>query len=837
MRPPRLALLFLEALLPTESRDAVIGDLVEAHELRGSSGIAASLRFWREAFAAVVQLQFAPDSVAAFTPYTRESPVQSFLSDLRYAARLLARARGFTVLCVATLGIAIGATVAIYSVVNPVLLRSLPFPHAERLVMVLERERDGASDRTGYATYLDLRRQSRTLEHATAFGFWEPTLFGDRDAERVRGQVVTWEFFRTLGVRPAIGRDFQSAEDTPDTKDVVILSHGLWLRRFGGDPAIIGKTINTSGLSRRVIGVMPASFDDVLDPSAEIWRPLGYTETAPSACRTCHHLQMMARMRADVTPAQVEQEMNTLMTRIIAEHPKEYSATGALAVGVQKRVTQNARPILLALLGAVMLVLLIAAANVINLQIARAVRRQEEFAVRAALGAGRGRIARQLLAEGLLLALLGGVAGIVCAALILPTLVANLPQSMPRLSAIVLDWQAMAVVAAIALLVGIAVGLVPAFGVGRARLFDTLRGSGRSVAGSRHRVRAGLVVAEVALALMLMIGAGLLGRSLIRLLEVDPGFDATHLVTMEVQATGTAYDKKEAVFANHDRIRAAVRALPGVVDVGLTTQLPLGGNFDRYGITARDKPLDNPELAPSADRYTVSADFMRAMRIPIMRGRGFTEAEAMDSNAQIAIVSDALARRIWPGEDAVGKYIRMGGDTRPWKQVIGIAGNIHHTGLDATETLQAYVPERQWYYEENVMALVVRTTGDPSRMVGVIHNAVRGVDPLQPIAKVATMESVVARSTSQRRLGLLLFMAFGGICTAAFVGWNLRRARGIGGGADARVRPAERDGRDAGGDRGTRAPGGRPTRARGSRSGCDRRIHAVAVSPRASIWH
>jgi putative ABC transport system permease protein len=302
-------------------------------------------------------------------------------------------------------------------------------------------------------------------------------------------------------------------------------------------------------------------------------------------------------------------------------------------------------------------------------------------------------------------------------------------------------------------------------------VFDGLRGGARALGGGRHRLRGALVVTEVALALMLVVGAALLGRSLIGLLDVNPGFDARNLVTMEVQATGPAYETKEAVLANHDRIRDAVRSLPGVVDVALTSQLPLGGNLDSYGITARDKPLENPALAPSADRYTVSGEFLRTLRIPIVRGRAFTAAEAADSNAQVAIVSDALARRIWPGENAVGKYIRLGDPNGPWKEIVGIAGGIRHSALDATLTQQVYFPERQWYWAQDVMVLVARTSGDPSAMVGAIRDAVRGVDPLQPIAKVATMDQVVARSTAQRRLGLLLFAAFSAIALLlAFAG-------------------------------------------------------------------
>jgi len=372
-------------------------------------------------------------------------------------------------------------------------------------------------------------------------------------------------------------------------------------------------------------------------------------------------------------------------------------------------------------------------------------------------------LAQQLFAEGLILALMGAVVGTMLAYILMPALIARLPDSLPRFDAIRVDPRALALVAALTLLIGLIVGLAPALHGGRARVFDALRGSARTLGAANHRMRVGLVVGEIALALMLVIGATLVGRSLVRLLAVDPGFDPSHLVTIEASATGTAYPTPASVFANHDQIRQTVRALPGVIAVGLTTQLPLSENIDRYGIAARDKPLDNPELAPAADRYTVSADFIRMMRIPLLRGRDFTEAEASDSNAQIAIVSNALAKRIWPGEDAIGKWIRLGGETRPWKQVIGIVGNVRKTGLDAVESPQVYIPERQWYNAESPIVLVVRTRGDPAAMASTIREAVRSVDPLQPIYWVVTMDDMIRRSTAQRRLGLLLFTLFGAV--------------------------------------------------------------------------
>lgn len=763
-RPPRMPLQLLEALLPEESRDAVIGDLTESWEQRvAANPIRAYWRFWYEAAGAVLSLQVVPDQVAAYAPTTRESRVQSFLSDLRQAVRVLSRARGFTVLCVLTLGVAIGAATALFSVANPLLLQVVPYPDANELVIVNERGSDGRPMNVGYETYADLRRDSRALEHSAALGTWEPTVFGTQDAERLRGLRVSWEYFRTLGVRPMLGRDFTPDDDTPDTYNVVILGHGLWMRRFGADPGIIGTTIDLGGTKPVVVGVLPASFENVLDPTSQIFRALGY-RSQEWACRSCRHLRMVGRVRDGTTHAAAQRELTGLMERMSASFPDTYPGAGAVVERLNDRVTQDTRAIFAATFGAVALLLLIAIVNVVNLQLARAARRDEEFAVRAALGAGRGRIARQLLAEGLVIAALGGAVGVVVAAVALPSLVARLPESLPRLASVHLDWQALAVVTVIVLVVAVAMGIAPAVQAGRRHLFNAIRGGGRSGGSPHHRTRAGLVVTEVALAMMLLVGASLLGRSLMRLLSVDMGFDPENVITMTVQATGPRYETAEQVFANHDRIREAVRAVPGVVEVGLTSQLPLGGNFDRYGIRDRELHPSDADRGTDGDRYTVSWDYMRAMRIPVLRGRPFQEAESRDTAARVAIVSDALARQLWPGGDPLGRQIRVGGgDNRPYFQVIGVAANGRHTGLDDAFAQQVYTLERHWHWEENTMVLAVRVAGDPSAMLYAVREAVRSVDPLQPISRVATMEQIVARSTGQRRLGLLLFVVFSGM--------------------------------------------------------------------------
>jgi putative ABC transport system permease protein len=471
-----------------------------------------------------------------------------------------------------------------------------------------------------------------------------------------------------------------------------------------------------------------------------------------------------------VSLSEASRELDMIMSQLAVAYPKEYSVGAGGALGLQDRVTRAARPILLTLFGAVLLVLLIAAANVANLQLARAIRRQEEFAVRMALGAGRIRLAQQLAAEGLVLSFAGGISGIAVAAALLPALASRLPVDLPRSGAIRLDWAALGFTMLIALGVGVSVGLVPAVQAGSSRLFEALRAGRRSIGAGSRRTRAAFVVTEIALALMLVTGATLLARSLTRLLEVNPGFDASNLVVMPVRAVGVSYQAPGTTLQNHERVLSAVAAVPGVTSVALSTEIPLTANIDRFGVAAQDKPLANPELAPDADRYTVSANFIRTMRIPILRGRDFSLAETRDSTVHVAIVSADLAKKIWGGADAVGKLIRLGGPTRPWWRVIGVAGNVRHMGLDESVSQQVYIPEHQWWNEESDMMLVARTVGDPSRVSNAVRDAVRSVGPRQVIATPATMDNIVERSTSQRRVALLFFAFFSAVALLLAVG-------------------------------------------------------------------
>jgi putative ABC transport system permease protein len=737
----RAAIWLLERFLRPEVSASVIGDLIEQRE-RGA--------FWvvRETTSALWNLHARRRS--------GDSYLMTFLTDLRVAARLLRRAPAFTAVAVLTLGLAIGATTSIYSVIEPVLLRALPYPAPERLVFVWERSRDGGRDNIGYLTFRDFINESKTIENAAAFADWQPTLSGD-NAERVSGDRVSWTFFKTLGVRPEIGRDFTQEEDAPGKNQVAILSHGLWERRYGGDRDIIGKTISINDNPVTVVGVMPASFDNVVSPTSQIWRPLGYA-SQPWTCRTCHHLRMIARIRPNVSMTAAATELDQIHQRMEKAYPDQYASVGSLTIPIQTEMTRAVRPALLALAAAVALVLLIAVANVVNLQLARAVRRQDEFSIRAALGAGRSRLLSQLVTEGLLLAALGGGAGLVVARLSLPLLVAKLPPSLPRLSAIHVSAAALGAVSGIVLLLALIMGLAPARSPG-GDLGIGLRSGRRLLGGRNHSLRVALVVGEIALAMLLLVSAGLVSRSLIRLLSVDAGFEPRHLLTLEINSAGKRYATDSLVWSYHDRVREAVRALPGVVDVAVANQLPLAGNVDMYGVLDPENIPSNPELVPSGDRYVVSESYFRTMHIPILRGRAFTSTESPDTTQWVAILSQGLADKLWPGVDPLGKRIRVGGIKGKDRRIVGVAGNVKHRGLDATTGLQWYAPERQWTSDDQEM-LVVRTSVDPSSMAATVRKAITEIDPTQPIVKIATMDQLIATSTAQRRLALVLFAAF-----------------------------------------------------------------------------
>jgi len=694
--------------------------------------------------------------------------IETLAQDIRYALRMLRRYPGFTAVAVVTLALGIGANSAVFSLVNGVLLRPLPYRHPGRLVIVWEKDDHGNPDNATFATYKDWKAMSKSFEELALCRDWQPTITGSGDPEQFNGLRVTYNYFRTLGIRPELGRGFRPEEDTPSASHVVILSHGLWEHRFSSDPNIAGKTITLNAASYVVAGVLPADFQSLMsqEPRAgtvEIWGVLGYDASLPWACRTCHHLVAIGRLRPGVTLAQANAEMDTISASLWKAYPKDYSAAGVILTPLRQQLLGSVSTPLYVLLGAVAFVLLVACANLANLLLARATRRDREMAVRAALGASRGRILRQLLTENCLLALMGAAVGLILAYWTPQLLAALGTGDLPRLSEVRLDWSVLLFTLGLALLTGVLSGMAPAYRLSDAGLEDALKESARgSSAGPGIRLRALLVASEVALSLTLLVGAGLLLRSLARLLTVSPGFDANHVLTMRVSLHGQKYNDNSNVRRFFVQSLERIRALPGVVAAGVVSEVPLGGSSDRYGFHVEGKINPNPELDPSAERYCVSPGYRRAVAIPLLRGRDLGGSDTADA-PQVILINDVTAREMWPGEDPLGKRVKLGGIDQPWWTVVGVVGDIHQVGLDQSPTMQFYVPHAQWPFPDSNMSFAIRAVGRPEDMARAARQAIRSLDSNQPISQVVPLGDYVGLSVQGRRFSLILLGAFAAI--------------------------------------------------------------------------
>jgi putative ABC transport system permease protein len=673
---------------------------------------------------------------------------------------------GFTLIAVITLALGIGANTAIFSVVNAVLLRPLPYHESDRLVVLSTNENDGALGNTGYETFVDWRERSRSFERIVAIRSWGGALTGQGEPEVIRGLRVSADYFKLLGVSPALGRDFRVEEDRPDTRFVVIISNSLWERRFNSDPRVVGKQLVLSDQPFTIVGVMPSGFTDFLAANfhngAEAWAPIGYDITQPFACRTCQHLKAVARLKPGVTIGRARAEMSDIMNLMSREHPKIYATPAISVARLQDQFTRAIRPALYLLLVAVGLVLVIACANIANLLLARANERAKEMAIRAALGAGRWRIIRQLLVESLLLSLTGAAAGVTLALWGTELLTGLSPAKMLQLQPVTTDARVLGFTLLVSLLTGLFFGLAPAWQAARQDAQLALKESGRISPGRRQRrLRQSFVVAEFVLALVLLVGAGLLIRSFLRVLDTKPGFESRNLLTMRISASSASrYRDAAQVSAFYGDAIERVRALPGVEAAGVVSNLPFGGNMDMSGFHVEERPLANPADAPSAERYSVSPDYLRAMGIPLLRGRGFTEQD--NANAPlVALINHTAARRIWPNEDPLGKRIRLGGVDGPLRSVVGIVGDVNHYDLETPPGLQAYIPHPQW--TDPYMQLVVRGAAEPGSLTGAVRQSIRELDPEMPVHGAATMRQLVSASLAQRRFTLLLIAAFAAV--------------------------------------------------------------------------
>lgn len=692
---------------------------------------------------------------------------ESTLQDLRYALRQLRNNPGFAATAVIILALGIGATTAIFSAVNPILFETLPYPHARQLTTIWEGKGTGGR-MVNFANFRGVAENSRSFESLAAMKAWQPALTGGTQPERLIGQRVSADYFRTLGVSPQAGRDLLASDDLYHGPNVVILSHNLWQRRFHGDPAILGQAVTLDDTPFTVIGVMPASFENVLEPEAQLWAPLQYNPALlPETREWGHHLRMIGRLRTGVTRAQADAELDGIIPRLAQAYAKGYDSSGGapagfLVVSLQSDLTQDVRPALLAVLGAVLLVLLIACVNVTNLLLARGAQRQGEFAMRVALGASRTRLVRQLITESLVVSLIGGALGIVVAEYGVRALVVLAPPELPRVSAIRVDAPVFLFALAITTLVGLATGLIPALRGFGGNLESTLKGAGRGTVGGHQGTRRVLVVAEVALALVLLVSAGLLLRSLQRLFSTDPGFEAQHVLTMQVDEASRRYTADAARLSFFDRALEAVRAVPGVESAACTSQLPLSGEEDVYGIYfEKNNPSSFHDDMPAL-RYAVTPDYFATMRIPLRRGRAFNERDTATS-PRVAIINESFARREFGDKDPVGLRVCLrcdSGPNRPWSTIVGVVADVKQSSLAVGEQDAFYVPNSQWYWADNVMSLVVRAHGDAASLTSAVKSAVWSVDKDQPIVRVATMQRLLSDSEARREFALILFEAF-----------------------------------------------------------------------------
>ncbi len=685
---------------------------------------------------------------------------ESVGQDLRHALRGLRQSPGFALLVIATLAIGIGATTAIFSVVNPILFEPMPFPHADRVMTVWESDQSGGRDFVGFATYKDVQQAVTTFDYSAAMSYATATLTGGREPEALVGQRVSWTFFRALGVHPVLGREFTEVEDRPGAPRVVIIGNGLWRRRFGGDSSIIGHAVTLDGNAWTVIGVMGGDFDSVFQPDAQFWTPLRYDVSLPWACRSCHHLRVLARLRDGASESDAARQLSVLAANLRREYPTQYSPGSMAVVSLREIISGGVRPVLLAVFGGVFMVLLIACVNVTNLLLARGVRRRGEFAVRRAMGAGTGRLVRQLATESLVVSIIGGALGVGLAALGVRALLAMSPPGLPLLDRVAVDGPVLAFALLLTAAAGLACGVMPALHGARADIHDDLRSSGRRATVAGRTTRAALVVSEVALALVLLIGSGLLFRSLTRLFDVAPGFEAANVVTMQLQVGGPRYATKDRVERYFGRVLDLARAVPGVESAGFTTQLPLSGDFDGYGVHSQEHPRPNPEQDPSAFRYAVSDGYIEAMHIPVVRGRSITAGDRA-GQPPVAVVNLTFARTNWPGQDPIGQHVRVGGaEDGPWYTIVGIVGDVKQTALSARQESDIYIPESQWTFTDQAMSLVVRTRVDPAVMIAALRKAIWTVDPDVPIVREAAMDDLVERTAATRRFILVLFELF-----------------------------------------------------------------------------
>jgi putative ABC transport system permease protein len=683
--------------------------------------------------------------------------MNSFIQDLRYAVRLLIKSPSFTIVALSTLALGIAANAAIFSIVNALLLRPLPYAESERLVMLWQdlRARGGPEDEwLAPAHFFDWRSRATSLESSAIFRGASPSLTGSGEPEQLRGWAVSADFFRMLGVTPALGRDFRAEDDQPGAAATAIVTHGLWTRRFGSRPSLVGSTISLNRTPVTVIGVLPPTFRNPFG-TPEIFRPLQLNPVGAS--RGNITLQMIARLRPGVSFEQAQAELAAIGSAVAAEHPKSDTGATIRLTRLHDEVVGDVRSPVLALLGAVVLVLLIACANIGNLQLARASVRAREIAVRTALGAGRGRIVRQLLTESFLLGVLGSVAGLLLSSWMLDALLALAPTDTVRLEDIRIDSAVLAFGVALAVTTSVIFGLVPAFHSARGDVAATIKEGGKGSGAPRAGVgvRSSFVVAELALALVLLVGAGLFMRTLANIRGVDPGFRPDRLLSAFVAPPAVGYENPAQVRTFYRSLLERLDGVPGIEDAAIVSVLPFSGNDTDTGFEIEGRPEPtNPGERPTAWVRMVSPSFQQTMGITVEAGR-FIEPRDRENVERVAVINRALANQYWPNENPIGRRVFAGENPIT---IVGIVGDVHHRSLQEAPRGQMYLSYEQFGIRG--MTVVLKAAGHPTALVPALREAVAALDPHLPLSSITTMDTLMAESIALPRMITLLMGAF-----------------------------------------------------------------------------
>jgi predicted permease len=696
--------------------------------------------------------------------------MERLLQDIRYALRMLMKKPAFTAVAVLSIALGIAANATVFSVVNATLLKPLPYKEAERIMLVWgasngegvlnERNQVSATD------VADFRSRNSVFEDVATYTGWNPIWSGTGEAERIPAMQVGDGYFKVMKGEPLLGRVF-SEEDQQDGKDfVIILSHGLWQRHFASDPNVIGKSVLLNGRSYTIVGVMPADFrplpSTLVSPEAQFYRPVA--ETYDNEERSSRHLRAIARLKQDASIERAQSELSIIAERLEQSYPGSNKGRGVHLASITEDTVGNIRPTLVTLLGAVAFVLLVACANVANLLLARSTARQKEMAIRLSLGASRRQIVQQLLIESLMLALAGGLCGLILAMWGTGLVEGVARQLNPLLKTIPIDWRVVGFTFVLSVFTGIIFGLAPAWQTAKTDLNESLKEGGRNAGAgaSRNRLRGALVILEVAMTLVLLVGAGLLIKTVFKLYNVDTGFNPANVLTMNIGLPQAKYPKRENYIAFYKQLLERVKTLPGVKAAGISSVLPLSGNFDGRGLVVEDHPVPRGEEI-SVDLYVITPDYLRAMETPLLKGRALSEQDS-DSAPKVALINETMSRALWANDEPLGKRVKFPGSEKnpqEWRTIVGIVRDVAQYGLDEKPPMQMYLPHEQFPTSFN--SLAVKTELKPEKMMAAVRNEILAVDGEQAAFNVTTLGTLYADSIALRRFFMLVLIVFAGL--------------------------------------------------------------------------